>query len=464
MSRDEAVMRVAESHGAAIDDRANPYLIGVHTPMREELTFENLPVSGAIPPAFNGRYLRMGSNPRAPKPSKYHWFAGDGMIHGISIENGRALWYRNRWIRSTQVSKALDEPRVDGPRNAFDTVNTNVVGFAGKTLGLVEAGSTPVEIGEQLATLRYTDFGGTLHGSFTAHPHVDPLTGEMHGICYDVSRRSAVRYVVVTPEGKVRREVKIPIKHGPMIHDSAFTQRFAIILDLPVTFSLWAAITGHTFPYRWRSSHAARVGLLPREGLAKDIIWCPIDPCYVFHAVNSYDAAGGKVVLDVIVHDRMFSRIKAGPDSQRCSLERWIVDPATRKVERVTLDRSPQEFPRPDERRLGQPYRYAYTMALTGWFLGSGLYKHDLEARTRQFHDFGQHRHPCEFMFVPAHANAQEDEGWLIGFVIDAKAKTTDLVILDARNFEGAPQASIHIPHIVPPGFHGNWLQKAVTT
>ena len=61
-------------------------------------------------------------------------------------------------------------------------------------------------------------------------------------------------------------------------------------------------------------------------------------------------------------------------------------------------------------------------------------------------------------MFVPAHADAAEDEGWLFGLVIDAKAKTTDLVILDARNFEGPPQASIRMPHIVPPGFHGNWV------
>jgi 8'-apo-carotenoid 13,14-cleaving dioxygenase len=442
-------------------ESANPYLAGVHAPMHQELTIENLPVTGTIPPALDGRYLRMGPNPMTPNPGKYHWFSGDGMIHGIRIENGRALWYRNRWIRSEKVSSALGEPRVKGPRHAFDTVNTNVVQFAGKTLGLVEAGSTPVEIGETLETLRYSDFGGTLQGSFAAHPHVDPLTGEMHGICYDVSRRRSIRYVVVRPDGKVRREVDIPIKHGPMIHDCAFTQRFAIILDLPVTFSLWAAITGYPFPYRWKPSHAARIGLLPREGEARDIIWCPIDPCYVFHAVNSYDAADGRVVLDVIVHDRMFSRIKAGPDSQRVGIERWIVDPVTSKVERIVIDPTPQEFPRPDERRLGLPYRYAYTMAMTGWFLGSGLYKHDLEKRTRQFHDFGPNRHPCEFMFVPAHLHAEEDEGWLFGFVIDANERTTDLVILDARNFEGAPQASIRIPHVVPPGFHGNWLQDS---
>lgn len=441
-------------------EASNPYLAGVHAPMHQELTIENLPVTGTIPAALNGRYLRMGPNPRTPNAAKYHWFAGDGMIHGIRIESGQARWYRNRWIRSTAVSKALNEPRVEGPRHAFDTVNTNIVQFAGKTLGLVEAGSTPVEIGETLETLRYSDFDGTLNGSFAAHPHIDPLTGEMHGICYDVSRRRSIRYVVVRPDGKVRREVDITIRHGPMIHDCALTKRFAIIFDLPVTFSLWAAITGHPFPYRWKPSHAARIGLLPREGETHDIIWCSIDPCYVFHAVNSYDTPNGGLILDVIVHDQMFSRIKAGPDSQRCAFERWVVDPVTRKVERIVVDPTPQEFPRADEQRLGQPYRYAYTMEMTGWFLGAGLFKHDMQERTRQFHDFGPNRHPCEFMFVPAHPGAEEDEGWLFGFVIDANERTTDLVILDARKFEAAPVASIRIPHVIPPGFHGNWLQK----
>ncbi len=437
----------------------NPYLIGVHTPMRQELTMEELPVEGEIPGELDGRYLRMGPNPMAPNPAKYHWFSGDGMIHGLRIESGHASWYRNRWIRSTRVSEALGEPRVPGPRHkTFDTVNTNVVAFAGKTLGLVEAGSTPVEIGEQLETLRYTDFGGTLHGSFTAHPHIDPLTGEMHGVCYDVSDRGAVRYVVVTRDGRVRREVRVPVRHGPMIHDSAFTRRFAIILDLPVTFSIWSGVTGHTFPYRWRPAHEARIGLLPRAGDAADILWCPADPCYVFHAVNAFDLPDGKLALDVIVHDRMFSRIKAGPDSRTCALERWIIDPATRGLRREVLDATPQEFPRPDERRLGQPYRYAYTMAMTDPFLGTALFKHDLQSRTRQVHDFGRGKLPCEFVFVPAHAQAGEDEGWLIGFVIDTADRSTDLAILDAQAFEAAPHARIRIPHIVPPGFHGNWL------
>jgi len=437
---------------------ANPYLTGLHQPMREELTYEDLAVIGVIPPELDGRYLKMGPNPIAPNPAKHHWFAGDGMVHGIRIKAGRALWYRNRWIRSDAVSKALGVSRTPGPRHLFDTVNTNVVAFAGRTLGLIEAGSTPVEIGEMLETVRYTDFGGSLHGSFTAHPHVDPLTGELHAVCYDASKWSAVRYLAISPEGAVRREVKIPVKHGPMMHDSALTQRFAVILDLPVTFSLPAGAAGYQFPYRWKSAHQARVGLLPRNGKAGDIVWCALDPCFVFHTVNSFDAADGRVILDVVVHDRMFWKSTAGPDSRTCALERWLIDPLTAKVERTVLDADPQEFPRIDERRQTLPYRYAYTMAMIGPFLGSALFKHDLETATRQAHGFGPDRYPCEFVFVPAHPEAGEDEGWLMGLVIDGKAETTEFVILDARGFENEPVARIGLPHRIPPGFHGGWM------
>lgn len=438
---------------------ANPFLTGVHTPMTGELTIEQLEVTGSIPAVLDGRYMRIGPNPMDADPARYHWFTGDGMIHGLSISEGRAHWYRNRWVRSTKVSEALGEARVDGPRHPLtDTVNTNILGFAGRTFAMVEAGGMPVEIGETLETLRHTDLDGTLHGSFTAHPHIDPLTGEMHGICYDVMTPETLRYVVVAPDGQARREVPIPVQHGPMIHDCAITQRFAVILDLPVTFSMETAMEGHPFPYRWNEAHEARVGLLPREGSAEDVIWASVEPCYVFHTVNAYDAPDGRVILDVVVHDRMFSKSKAGPDSQSGGLERWIVDPVARTVERITIDATPQEFPRQDERLFGLPYRYAYTMGLTGVFLGACLYKYDMETGARQVHDFGPDRHPGEFVFVPAHANAAEDEGWLIGLVIDAAAKTTDLVLLDAQRFEGEPQASIRLPHIVPPGFHGNWV------
>ena len=444
-------------------DGPHPFLTGLHAPMTEEMTIEDLAVTGSIPPALDGRYLRIGPNPIAADPRTYQWFLGDGMVHGLRIERGRARWYRNRWVRSTQVTTALDEPRTPGPRHGdFDTVNTNVMGFAGKIRAMVEAGSTPVLLGDKLETLAYDDFGGTLHGSFSAHPHLDPLTGEMHAIVYNPREPTTIHHVVVAADGRVRREEPVRVSHGPMIHDCAITARFVVILDLPVTFSLSALIAGSMFPFRWNPSHPARVGLLPRDGAGSEVIWCDVDPCYVFHVANAYDADDGSVVLDAAAYDSMFA---PGPIAPRGAFERWTIDPVARGVRRDVIDQHPQDFPRIDERRFGQHYRYAYAMMLPETadpaFTGAtSLIKHDLQTGVRSVHSMGPHRYPGEFVFVPAHAAAAEDEGWLIGLAVSRIDQTTDLMIIDARDFEGEPLASIHIPHRIPPGFHGNWVPQ----
>ena len=444
----------------------HPFLSGVHTPMTEEKTLTDLPVTGTIPAALDGRYLRIGPNPVDADPAGYHWFVGDGMVHGIAIKDGKALWYRNRWIRSTSVGASLGEKPAPGPRHGHgDTVNTNVVDIGGRTWALVEAGSYPVELSDNLEDQHYNAFDATLAGSFTAHPHRDPRTGEHHAIAYEGADPDFVRHIVLSQEGKVVREQPIAVKHGPSIHDCAFTARFVIILDLPVTFSMKALIGGHRFPYQWNPTHRARVGLLPRDGTDDDMIWCDVDPCYVFHAANAYEDGNGQVILDVVAYDTMFADSLKGPDATG-RFERWTIDPMARHVTRRVVDSSAQEFPRPDERRLGLPYRYAYTIALpddgnTQFTGATKLYKHDLEAGTRQVHEFGGGCHPGEFVFVPAAPESAEDEGWMVGLVIDKPNETTDLVILDARDFEGAPVASIRIPHRVPPGFHGNWLPRA---
>ncbi len=444
----------------------HPFLSGVHRPMEQELTLTDLPVTGVIPPALDGRYLRIGPNPISPDPASYHWFIGDGMVHGLRLKGGRALWYRNRWIRSESVAAELGEAPAPGPRHGgFDTVNTNVVDVAGRTFALVEAGSYPVELSEDLSEQAYNPFDGGLSGSFTAHPHRDPLTGEMHAICYEGRDPDLIRHVAIDASGRVMRETPIPVRHGPSIHDCGLTARYVVILDLPVTFSVKTVISGHGFPYRWNPEHPARVGLLPRHGTAEDIIWCAVDPAYVFHVANAYDLDDGQVALDVCAFDTMFDDGHAGPDARSRGLERWTVDPVARRVSIRTLDPSPQEFPRCDERRFGQPYRYAYSVALPdgeAHFAAKALFRHDLQTGERQVRSFGHSRHPGEFVFIPAAPDSAEAEGWLVGLVVDAQAETTDLVILDAQDFAGPPVASIHLPHRVPPGFHGNWIEKAV--
>jgi len=456
----------AEAASPVAAETTNPFLTGIHAPMTEEMELTELAVTGTIPAGFDGRYLRIGPNPLAADPERYHWFTGDGMVHGLSIADGKALWYRNRWIRSEAVAKARGVEPAPGPRHAFDTVNTNVVGIGGRIWALVEAGGYPVELSADLDGQASNPFDGTLAGAFSAHPHLDPKTGEMHAMCYEGFEPGKLSHVVVSAEGKVVREEPILLPHAPMIHDCAITDRFVILLDMPVTFSMQALSKGSTFPYNWNPAQPARIGLMPRDGSQHDILWCPVETGYAFHVVNAYDRDDGKVMIDLCVYDSMFSDGAHGPDARSRGLERWTVDPEARSVTVRTIDPSPQEFPRLDERRFGQPYRYAYTMALpaepAARFLGeSKLYRHDLETGARQVHDFGAGRVPGEFVFVPKTAESAEEDGWLVGLVIDTRAERTDLVILDTNRFEGEPQAVIHLPHRIPPGFHGNWIASA---
>jgi carotenoid cleavage dioxygenase len=441
---------------------AHPFLTGIHAPMTEEKTLTELSVAGVVPAGLDGRYVRIGPNPIAADPASHHWFIGDGMVHGVRLKGGKARWYRNRWTRSDSVASALGEPPLPGPRAARGgAVNTNVVGHAGKTWALVEAGSFPIELSGELASVAFNPFEGTLAGAFSAHPHLDPATGELHAICYRGDVANEVRHVVVGRDGRVRREVPIAVSDGPSIHDCAISARYVLVFDLPVTFSMQRLVAGYAFPYAWNPAHGARVGLLPREGANADIIWCDVDPCYVFHPCNAYDSDDGKVIVDVAAHGTMFADSTQGPDSHQLRFERWTIDPAARRVDRRVIDADAQEFPRPDERFTAKPYRYAYTLAISGseaFSIDSRLYKHDLVAGTREVHDFGAGKVPGEFVFVPRSADAAEGDGWLMGYVIDTVRDSTELAILDATRFAEPPVARVHIPHRIPPGFHGNWI------
>lgn len=451
----------------------NPYLSGLHRPMNEEKTLLELDVSGHIPESLNGQYLRIGPNPvKPPDPNSYHWFLGDGMAHGVRVEGGKALWYRNRWIRSNAVSEALGEPVAPGPRNPrADNANTNIIRVDGRTFAIVEAGGFPVEVDSSLQTIQHTSFDNTLGGSFSAHPHLDPETGEMHAICYDAMVKDTVWHVVLGADAKVVRREPISVKDGPSIHDCAITKTHVLVFDLPVTFSMRSVIAGHGFPYKWNPRHPARVGLCPRSGRGEETIWFEVDPCYVFHPVNAYETEKGDVIVDVIAHETMFANSVIGPDSRRSRLERWTLSPGATQVERRVLHDHNQEFPRFNELYTCHSYRYIYSVSLpmetTTEILsksGSALFKNDLQTGEVSEHDFGSNCHPGEFVFVSKAVGSEksekviEDDGWLLGLVIDSVNEVTDLVILDAQDISATPVASVRIPHIVPPGFHGNWV------
>ena len=449
---------------------ANPYLQGNYGPVHEEVTATQLNVTGTIPEELCGRYLRNGPNPvTPPDPGGYHWFTGDGMVHGIRLRDGRAEWYRNRWVRSAAVAAALsEEPRPGRVHAGMDfAANTNVIGHAGRTFAIVEAGSLPYELSDELETIGSCDFGGTLAGGYTAHPKRDPDTGDLYAVSYFWGWGDDVDVSVIGADARVRSSRRVAMGGSVSVHDSAITQRWIVLLDLPVTFSLEAASAGASFPYRWEEGYQARVGLLPRDGDSTEVVWHDVEPCYVFHPMNAYDEPGGDgVVLDVVRHPSMFRTQFLGPSEGTPTLERWHLDGHGGAVKEERLDDRGQEFPRVDERVVGRPHRYGYAVALEedDQILGaeSILVCHDFERGTSVERSFGRGALVGEAVFVPRAHDAGEADGWLLTLAYAPERDTSALHIINAADPTGDAQAVVELPQRVPAGFHGNWVPDSL--
>lgn len=484
-------MTIAKDHTTS-----NRYLRDNFAPVAEELTATRLEVTGAVPDYLDGRYLRIGPNPLHDPGERYHWFMGEGMVHGVRLRGGRAEWYRNRWVRSSSVSKELGEQVRGAPGAADFAANTNVLQHAGRTLALVEAGSPAYELTHDLDTVGPHDFCGTrssLPGKagYTAHPHEDPATGELHALSYSWLRGNRIDYSVLDPTGRVRRSIDIQVHGSPMIHDFALTEKHVVILDLPVTFDIAMATdevprlvrplvrgllgliigrnpvpepliafaarggdTGPTLPYRWNPDYPARIGVLPRDAEGDDVRWFEINPCYIFHTLNAFDA-GDTVVVDVVKHPKMFATVLTGPDEGPTVLTRFTLDLAHGTVNEVGMDQRSQEFPRHDERRTGSRHRYGYSVGFEGGTTGDTVLRHDLDAGTTATRRLGAGMEASEFCFVPRPDGTDEDDGVLMGYAFDRAEGRSHLRVLDAATLEDV--AEVHLPGRVPAGFHGNW-------
>lgn len=441
----------------------NKWLEGPYAPIAGDVTATELEVEGTLPVELQGRYLRNGPNPITPvDPATHHWFVGDAMVHGIRLGDGKADWYHARMVRSTSVSEALGEEPAPGERHGgFDTANTNVIGIGGSTFALVEAGARPVELTYELDTIEHSDLGGTLPHGYTAHPKVDPATGDLHAMAYHWALPH-LEYIVMGADGHVKQVSPVDVTDGPMVHDCSITARWAVVYDLPVTFDLEAAMGGLTsFPYTWKDDRPARIGLIPIGGSGADVRWFEVAPCYVFHPLNAHDD-GDKVVLDVVRYERMFDQRPLGPDDSAPLLWRWTIDTVAGTVHEEQLGDQPMEFPRVDERLVGRPHRWGYGSEIRRSDLDNGfggnLIRIDGKTGDMTRIDLGAGRTGGEWVMVPRHDAAAEDDGWLMTLVHDAATDRSELLVLPAADPADGPVARVLLPNRVPLGFHGNWV------
>ena len=458
-----AMLPLAPAFLSACDGSAGPtnafyedgvYLSGNFKPVTVESTLTELEVIGTIPPELTGRFLRNGPNPLGQADAdSYHWFTGDGMVHGLRLDNGKADWYRNRWVRSESVIEALNES-VDGRDLGFGP-NTNVIGHGGRTWAIVESGSRPIELSYTLDTIgQNPGWGG-----YTAHPKIDPDTGELHAISYDwANYRDHVKYTVMDADANLAKVVDIPLPSMSMLHDMSLTKNYIVIFDLPVTVSFMALGTGSSFPFRWDNDHEARVGVMPRNGTGKDMVWSSISQNYAYHPMNAYEDENGQIVVDICRYEKMFAADTNGPFGDSLPrLDRWTINPKGGKVSEQIIDERAQEFPRCHPDLNSKPYQYGYVLAVGNQSFPR-IYKQDLKSGTSTEFNFGAGRHGAEPNFIPKQSAQSEDDGYLMTFVYDEQRKASELIILDALDLSRPALAQIKLPVRVPYGFHGNWV------
>lgn len=451
----------------------NPYLTDNFAPVQAELSIDELTVVGNLPLELNGMFVRNGPNPQFPPLGQYHWFDGDGMVHGVLIQNGKAS-YRNRYIRTQgfeqerQAGQALFGGLLEPSEAGFKNVaNTALVWHYDRLLALWEGGEPYAISLPTLDTLGLHTFKGRVASPVTAHPKVDPVTGEMLFFGYSLVQPPYLQYSIVSAEGELLRTTPIDLPVGVMMHDFAITEHYTIFMDLPLTFRLERLQRGEA-AFAFEPDRPSRFGILPRHGDNQTVRWFEAPSCYVFHTLNAYETEdeivlfacrmGSTHVLGASPSRREGDNRQVGSDVPL--LYRWRFNLSTGTVQEETLDDLPCEFPRVNEQYLGRFIRYGYAgkSAPTEMPKFDGLLKFDLDNSRVQVHSFGAGRYGGEGVFVPRPGSIVEDDGWLMTFVHDEAQDLSELVIVSAQAMSDEAIARIQIPQRIPYGFHGTWV------
>jgi carotenoid cleavage dioxygenase-like enzyme len=422
---------------------------GNYAGVPDEIDAFDLEIEGSLPPELTGLYVRNGSNPMTPGG---HWFLGDGMVHGVRLEGGRAAWYRNRWVQTSVLGRDLLAGG-GAPGGENNTSNTSCFTHQGRLLSLQEVGY-PYELDpEDLSTIGPWDARGTMVNGCTAHPKLDPATGKLHCFVYGFVEPHLTYYVIGT-DGRVEHSTSVPVPGGTMIHDFAITDRDVVFWDLPVVFSMQTAIEQPgEMPFGWDPSYGARVWVMPLGGTGDQARSVEIDPCYVFHGTNAW-RDGDDVVVDVSwMPDAFVTGRLDGPESN--SLRRWRLGtsgPSLTFAEDILVDRS---FDLPTIRReqIGRPHDrgfYVHSVSVPGGFQFAGIASMD---RVTGVVD----------EWVPSAAESSGEPlvvgDWVLVYVYDRGRDASDLAVFAADDLSSGPVARVTLPRRVPYGFHASWVE-----
>lgn len=453
------------------DPATYPFLNGIFAPVHRELDETPVEVvAGALPRELAGTYLRNGPNCRFTPIGSYTYpLDGDGMVHAVRIEDGRAT-YRNRFVRTPAMAAEeragralwggfmtpiLPSAEEVGPELAGqwkDLPDINVIRHAGRLLALAE-GARPFLLRDDLTTVGPWYFDGALPKGLTAHPKFDHTSGELIAFRYGVEA-PLLTWSVIGADGRVvRAEQAIEIDATYMIHDCVITRRFLVLFVCPARIDLSGAPG-----LRWEPERGTRIAIIARDGSAAPR-WMATEAFWVWHFANAFEQTDERGQTAIVADFSRWSHLPMGDDRAPATgaVTRAHLDLEAGTAHFETLDDRLTEFPRIDDRLTGQPHRYFYVAAKDGspgegkW---NALCRYDTRTGSVMTRACGATM-IGEPVFAPSSQSADEDDGYVLTYAFEADQ--TRLLVLHASDIAGEPAAVLRLPQRVPCGLHGCW-------
>ncbi|CAH9126993.1 unnamed protein product [Cuscuta epithymum] len=469
---------------------------GNFAPVPENAVCHALPVAGNILECIDGVYVRNGANPQFEPVTGHHLFDGDGMIHAVKFEKGAAS-YACRFTETRRLvqERALGRPffpkaigelhghsgiarillfLARGAFGLFDSssgtgvANTSLVYFNNRLLAMSED-DLPYHVhitpSGDLKTVERYNFDGQLKSKMIAHPKIDPVSGELFALSYDVIHKPYLKYFMFSKNGKKSEDIEIPVKDPTMIHDFAITENFIIVPDQQMVFNISEMIRGGS-PVVYDKNKIPRFGVLNKY--AKDssqIQWIEVENCFCFHLWNAWEETETDEIVVIgscmTPPDSIFNDSGEGLKS---ILSEIRLNLRTGKSTRKSIIQNPSEEVNLEagmvnRNKLGRKTRYAYLAIAEPWPKVSGFAKVDLFTGEVKKFVYGDEKYGGEPFFFPGVSGQEEDDGYILVFVHDEKEWISELQIVNAESLK--LEATLKLPSRVPYGFHGTFVTSS---
>ena len=470
---------------------------GILKPLRFEADIIDVEVEGVIPPELNGTFHRVHPDQQFPPMfDSDQFFNGDGLISLFKFRGGK-VDFKQRYAQTDKFkleraagialfgayrNPLTDDPSVKG--RIRGTANTNAVVHAGKLMALKEDSPALLMDPLTLETFGYTNWGGKCSSqTFTAHPKIDPLTGNMIAFSY-ASKGLITRdctFMEISPTGELLREVWFEVPYYCMMHDFGVTEDYAVFHIVPCVSS-WDRLEAKLPHFGFDTTLPVYLGILPRKGEAKDMKWFKSPNLFCSHVMNAFND-GSKIYFDTPVAKNnmfpFFPDIHGAPfkrEEGRSFMTRWTVDYNSKgdefeKVERLTDHMG--EFPRIDDRYATQNNRYGWLLVMDASlpFNGPSARASGLRINNLGFMDLHTGKQSLWFCgpdcliqepcFIPKSPASPEGVGYVVALIDNIVLNYSELAIFDALAVENGPIGRAKLPFRLRQGLHGNWMDAS---